>query len=750
MKEKKKKKTMGLRPLLKEKSKELYGRFHASWKFSQEEYLQYITAENYTDHGEKHVLTIEKNISILLTEPARNNLSGFEMFCLLSACSLHDIGMIIKKESNESIDITRAEHHVRARSLLKERYREFHLNQHEAAVIGEICCGHGLPSLDELEIQDWSVEPFGNVNVLFLTALLRIGDLLDLCYLRAPSLVAELKKIKGVSLRHWKRHSRVSDIKIDHQNKEIVIYAAAESEHDLSELYTLKIWVEDELRIVKNIFKKKGIFLDRVFLRTNLDRKRVLAKENPFLKLDSFDWAKHVAFFGRDREIKDIQNKLNERKIMILVGESGVGKTSLLSAGLKQKLIENGIYVFESRISDTFCKDLLDSLVDQFSDIDKEELPIFLESVSMDGFELVIFIDQFEEIFTLFREKSRRNEILVFIEKVLTDIDIKTKIVLSLREDFLAELWEVSEQIPALYDRKNTYRLKKLTRVNAEQIIVNTLNHINYSIEDELLERLLDDFTQQEESIYPPYIQIVCHEIFKKHRIIYGEKSEITPLKLNLYKDLGGSEKIISDYFDEILDGFTFQERTVINEIMNRMITFFYTKQRISYEQILEINDGKIDIDKTLDRLIYLRIIKKIETDINNQYELIHDFLAEKIMQNKPKQGLSSKITKAMDYIDKHFHEQISLKQIAEHVGVSREHFSRLFRAEIGSNFVDYLNKRRVEEAEKYLKKAPRIKLSEVYTRVGFTTPQHFTKVFKVVTGLTPREYRRKVLNGEL
>jgi YesN/AraC family two-component response regulator len=340
---------------------------------------------------------------------------------------------------------------------------------------------------------------------------------------------------------------------------------------------------------------------------------------------------------------------------------------------------------------------------------------------------------------------------LGFFEKILSNEKISTKIVLSLREDFLAELWEVSEKIPALYDRKNTYRLKRLARENAKQIIVNTIKFINYAIANDLVEELLDDFTQRDEGIYPPYIQIVCHEIFNHHKGIYKKESEDTPISLAIYKKFctersSGVEKIIAEYFEEILDGFNFEERTVIQEILAPMITYFYTKQRITYEQISEINNNRIDIDKTLDRLIKHRIINKIETE-RNEYELIHDFLAKKILENKPSLGVSSKIKKATEYIENNFEKQISLQDISESVGFSREHFSRLFKVEMKENFIDYLNKRRIEEAKKYIRKDPRIKVVEIYRNVGFTNQPHFTKIFKKVTGYTPNAYRKKVLD---
>jgi AraC-like DNA-binding protein len=47
---------------------------------------------------------------------------------------------------------------------------------------------------------------------------------------------------------------------------------------------------------------------------------------------------------------------------------------------------------------------------------------------------------------------------------------------------------------------------------------------------------------------------------------------------------------------------------------------------------------------------------------------------------------------------------------------------------------------------KRYIRKDPRIKVIDIYQQVGFTNQQHFTKIFKKVTGYTPNAYRKKVL----
>lgn len=732
--------------LLKKRDKELHKRYEIIWDFAQKNYLNFMNIGNYTDHGKNHVINIEKRIMALLTKQSIEKLSAFDIFCLLVSCCLHDIGMMVKKESNETNLKIRLDHHKRVKELLNERHSEFQLNPQEARIIGEICYGHGITNLQELEMyDDWSIDPFGKINVLFLTALLRLGDLLDLTFLRAPELVADLKKIKGVSLSHWKLHNKVSDIKINHNEGEITIYATLDNEYELSELYKLRNWIRKELYLVREVISHNGIFLDNVTLKTNLDKKRVLSTENPFLRLESFDYKKHIAFFGRNKEVDELYKKISSNKLIILVGESGVGKTSLLNAGVKQRLIEEGYYVFTIRSTENFEKELFRNIKEHFQNFTAKDLQKLIKQISEDGFDIVIFFDQFEEIFT-FSSESLKQNIVTFYHNILSDKKINVKSVLSIREDFLAEMWELSEteNLPEFYDRAGTYRLQKLSRENAKLAIINSIEHIKYSIDSQLVEKLLNDFIQSDPSIYPPYLQIVCYAIFKKFKSRPKESGKETIINLSDYCNLRDAQTIIEGYFDEILDGFSFEEREVITELLASMITFFHTKQRVSYEKIKEINKSRIDIDKTLRILINHRIIRKIESERYDEFELIHDFLARKIIEMPNNVSISTKIKKATNYIEENFTKQIKLEELANLIDFSKEHFCRLFKKETGLKFVDYVNRKRIKEAERMLEN-PAIKISEIYRKVGFSSQQHFTKVFRDINSVSPSVYKRRI-----
>jgi len=95
----------------------------------------------------------------------------------------------------------------------------------------------------------------------------------------------------------------------------------------------------------------------------------------------------------------------------------------------------------------------------------------------------------------------------------------------------------------------------------------------------------------------------------------------------------------------------------------------------------------------------------------------------------------------ALDYIHEHYSEQLTLNDVAEHVYVSPSYLSRMFKKELGKNFVDYLNGLRIEKAKELLMD-PRYKTYEVAEIVGIPDAHYFSRLFKKYEGVSPTEYR--------
>lgn len=101
----------------------------------------------------------------------------------------------------------------------------------------------------------------------------------------------------------------------------------------------------------------------------------------------------------------------------------------------------------------------------------------------------------------------------------------------------------------------------------------------------------------------------------------------------------------------------------------------------------------------------------------------------------------SSIVKQAVNYIKKHYNEDINLNIVANHVSVNKVYLSILFKKVTGENFLDFVTRTRIDKARELLGK--NIKLYEVACMVGFNDPKYFSVVFKKVVGLSPFDYRK-------
>lgn len=127
--------------------------------------------------------------------------------------------------------------------------------------------------------------------------------------------------------------------------------------------------------------------------------------------------------------------------------------------------------------------------------------------------------------------------------------------------------------------------------------------------------------------------------------------------------------------------------------------------------------------------------MKRMETEIR---KLKAEFVAAEMPVDES--GYSRVIRKALNYIEDHYHEDISLESISEVVFLNKNYFSELFKKEVGKSFVQYLTEYRLEKA-KLLLSIGGFKGSEVADMTGFQNNSYFISVFKKYEGCTPREY---------
>lgn len=101
----------------------------------------------------------------------------------------------------------------------------------------------------------------------------------------------------------------------------------------------------------------------------------------------------------------------------------------------------------------------------------------------------------------------------------------------------------------------------------------------------------------------------------------------------------------------------------------------------------------------------------------------------------------TEKISAVLDYMDRHFAEDLTLEHVAAVAGFSKYHFSRTFKQLSGYNFYDYLLHRRIKASEMLLMKRG-LSISQIALHSGFSSIATFNRTFKKIKGCTPTQYR--------
>lgn len=118
--------------------------------------------------------------------------------------------------------------------------------------------------------------------------------------------------------------------------------------------------------------------------------------------------------------------------------------------------------------------------------------------------------------------------------------------------------------------------------------------------------------------------------------------------------------------------------------------------------------------------------------------------LIEEVKVKEPTNYKHEYIQKAIEYIEMNYHRNISVRNIAEYIGLNRSYFSSLFKNSLNMSPENFLIKYRVNKACELLKQNKSLRIADVSRSVGYTDQLAFSKTFKKVKGYSPSEYLSK------
>ena len=269
---------------------------------------------------------------------------------------------------------------------------------------------------------------------------------------------------------------------------------------------------------------------------------------NPFKELNYFTGKDQDRrdYAGREGDVYALCARILTSRVCVLYGRSGLGKTSLINAGIFPELEAQGFCCVYVRVLDSPLKDLARTLVEQFDsklpsvargcEATEENAGLLLREAAAHAVAiapsksragLFVVFDQFEEFFTIFKDEPTKR--YVFVREIASFIQSpglpesatgpleqrrqpEARVMFSLREDHLCALDDFQRQLPDLFS--NSYRLMPLTVRGARAAIVKPLEERGIPYDEELVTALLDSLAHRDfESVQ---LQLMASEAFRK------------------------------------------------------------------------------------------------------------------------------------------------------------------------------------------------------------------------------------------
>jgi WD40 repeat protein len=377
----------------------------------------------------------------------------------------------------------------------------------------------------------------------------------------------------------------------------------------------------------------------------------VTAPPSPYKGLAAFEDSDLDAllFFGRERESEVIAANLMAARITVLYGPSGVGKSSVLRAGVAHRLRqEEGVEVV---VFSTWTGDPVAALVEAAGGSGDSLANSLADTAANAGGDLYLILDQFEELFLYHPRGGRFAEQLA---EVLRAPGLRVNVLIGIREDALARLDALKAAIPNLL--ANRLRLDRLDRAAGEAAIVGPIRRYNtlvdadeaVEVEPALVDDVLDEVTAgrvelsvagrgvaagggaDEGRIEAPYLQLVLARLWE----VESERGSRT-LRQATLRELGGAERIVEDHLERAMAALSPREKGAAAAMYNFLVTPSGTKIAHGVHDLA----GYAAVDEreaseVLQRLSAERIVRASSENgpATTRYEIFHDVLADAVL----------------------------------------------------------------------------------------------------------------------
>ena len=422
---------------------------------------------------------------------------------------------------------------------------------------------------------------------------------------------------------------------------------------------------------------------------TDADVPGQLSTRNPWPGLRSFTEDDREFFFGRERETAELLGLVQRSRVVVLYGQSGLGKTSLLQAGLVPQLKALNFLPLRLRFDHSdgappLARQVMNALQAELGRLQIEAPPAAANETLWEYFHRtdvdfwgprnrllmpVLILDQFEEIFTLGqRTESAVARVVEFAAELEAVIEHRPparvrerlnaepeqasayalqregiKFLVSLREDFLPHLDPWRERIPSML--QDRFRLERMTGARALEVV----ERGGRELVSTAVARDIVDFvsrsqrsnaspSMEQRDVEPALLSVVCEEL-NSRRIASG-KSQITA---DLLSD--EREEIIRTFYERAFDEV---DSNVRNWVEDNLLTAAGYRNRAALEDALH-KGLKL---AAFDRLVNARILHREERGGVVWLELTHDLLSDPAARSRAlrEQRMQAEEARRRDY----------------------------------------------------------------------------------------------------
>jgi WD40 repeat protein len=401
-------------------------------------------------------------------------------------------------------------------------------------------------------------------------------------------------------------------------------------------------------------------------------------RQNPYFGLDYYRERFGPWFFGRETEGGKIITNLRAARLTLLHAESGVGKSSLLRAGVAWRLRKlagdslgrRGTARFVPIVFSSWKDDPVPELAGAIRmaitpylagrsepELPTDRLDAAIETASgAVNARLLIMLDQFEEYFLYRSHVSPPERFAHELARCINRDDLRANFLIAIREDAYASLGDLFKgRIPNVYG--NYLHVEYLDRTSAEKAIRGPLHVYNgqpgvaehVKIQDELVDAVLDqvrafdggDTAQGQGAITgndggrvaTPLLQLVMQKIWEQER---DEGSH--ELRLSTLQELHGVRMIVDGHLERALSALRPDERRYAIDMFDHLVTPSGGKIAESVPDLAK-RTGKEEeyVGVILDKLDHERIVRPIPAAPGQdpvrfrRYEIFHDVLAPAI-----------------------------------------------------------------------------------------------------------------------